>query len=339
MRQKSSLKQIFISWHYAQRTRQLAKVLDMPVYEKFITSNIVSRHLFSSLWTLWILFTKKPDVVYVQMSFMLLLMTVIYKKMRFNKLIIVADCHTKSLRRVAKGVGKKLFWKLKEWSFNNTDISMIHNDGMIKDIEKLHKRYIVIPDKIPEIAFEETEKKNEVYCVYVSSFAVDEPFQEILDTAELLGNDITLYWTGKVPKGKLESYTIPKNVKFTGYISFEEYYNLLGNANCVLVLTTEEGCLQSGAYEALALRTPIVTSDTKVLREYFGNAALYTTIHAEKISTAIKEAIVEYDTYKSNSEEIYTLRENEFSELLNTLENYVIEDAEKRFSNKKIRKT
>jgi len=31
------------------------------------------------------------------------------------------------------------------------------------------------------------------------------------------------------------------------FVLFDEYYNLIANADCLLVLTNEDDCLQSGA--------------------------------------------------------------------------------------------
>jgi len=54
-----------------------------------------------------------------------------------------------------------------------------------------------------------------------------------------------------------------------------EYYNLISNADCLLALTYEDDCLQSGAYEAFGIEVSRVISESKALRDYFGESAIY----------------------------------------------------------------
>ena len=65
----------------------------------------------------------------------------------------------------------------------------------------------------------------------------------------------------------------PANVSFTGFISYAEYLGLLQDSTGVMVLTTRDNTMQRGAYEALSLAVPIITSDFKVLRDCFADAS------------------------------------------------------------------
>jgi len=237
--------------------------------------------------------------------------------------IIIADCHTKALRRRAKGIVNKIFWPLKKFSFYKVNLAIISNVGMVKDVTELTKSYIILPDKIPEINVRKELDKKEKYCVYISSFAVDEPVREIFEAAKLLDSDIKLYWTGKIVKEKINGFVIPDNLKFTDYLSFDDYYKLIANADCILALTTEEDCLQSGAYEALSVETPMVISDTKALREFFLDAAVYTKHLPENIANNIHFAITNFQELIKKEIKLRELRNNEFIKKIRELKTLI----------------
>jgi len=312
-------RKIWITWHYSARSRNLASYLNLPIFELMIVKNSLIRHLVSSLWTIKILVVQRPKIIFIQLSFLLLLICAIYKIIRFNKVVIVADCHTKALRRKAKGQLNKIFWPLKKFSFKTINLSIISNTGMEKDIKILHRNYIILPDKIPEINYKKQSSEKSKYCVYISSFAIDEPFDEIFEVARILDPDINIFWTGKQNKNRVEGHIIPENLNFTGYMNFDEYYKLIANADCLLALTYEDDCLQSGAYEALSVVVPMVISDTKALRDYFGESAIYTDHNPINIANNIKKAIDKSILLQSNQIKMKKLRNEEFELQVNKL--------------------
>jgi len=314
-------KNVWLTWHYQARSRNLAKIFNLKLYEYFRNKNLFERHLFSFFWAIKILFKVRPKIVFIQYSFLLLLIVAVYKKIRFKKVLLVVDCHTKALRRRATGVFASLFWRLKTWSFNAADLTIISNEGLIRDISELHNNFVILPDKISEERIEKLKSKKEKYCVYISSFQIDEPFEEVLKASELLKNKLKFYWTGKCPTKVKEVKNNFPNVKFTDYLSFPDYYNLIGNADCLLALTTEDDCLQSGAYEALNMEVPFVISNKKALQSYFQNAAIYTSHNPSDIAEAIENAISNRDIIKHNILKIKSLRNKEFDEISAKIKN------------------
>ena len=319
---------VWITWHYAARSRNMSKVLDIPILEYFNNKNVLIRHSFSTLWTIFTLLKERPRVIFIQMSFMLLNIVAFYKILTFGKTIIVADCHTKALRRKARGPFSSIFWKIKKATFKLVYISIVSNVGMEKDIKELHDNYLMIPDKIPEI---ELLKNNtgEKYFVYVSSFAVDEPFDEIFEVAKQLPSDIKLYWTGRIPKNISIPKNKPSNLIFTDYISFDEYYKLIANASSILALTTEDDCLQSGAYEALAVETPMVITDSIALKAYFQNSAIYTGHSPKEITENLLSACDSHDELLKNSKSIKEKRNKEFNDIISKLISEINTNLEK----------
>jgi glycosyltransferase involved in cell wall biosynthesis len=211
------------------------------------------------------------------------------------------------------GTSGRLFWGIKSWSFKYADLCIVSNEGLIPDIRALSHNFYVLPDKIPQVPeFSLIEPVNDT-CVYVNSFAVDEPHQEVLAAARGLNRRARLFFTGKVPTSFNLLKELPANVYLTGFLPDNVYFKLLKSAGCILALTSEEDCLQCGAYEALALGVPMVLSDTLALRSYFGTAAVYVKNEASEICYGIEKALHEKDCLRVEARKIKELRTREFN--------------------------
>ena len=68
----------------------------------------------------------------------------------------------------------------------------------------------------------------------------------------------------------------PPNVRFTGFLPDPDYWALLRSADAIIDLTLMEDCLVSGAYEALAVGTPMLLSNNRASVELFAGAAAFT---------------------------------------------------------------
>lgn len=237
-----------------------------------------------------------------------------------GKIVIIVDTHTKALRRNVSGMFNWIFWSIKKLSFKSVYLTIIPNVGLINDLLKLHDNNLVFPGIIPEITYTKKINSAEKYCVYISSFAVDEPFDEMLEVSKLLANSgLKLFWTGKPPEmvdGIRSNYP---NICFTGFLKFNDYYNLIGNAECLIALTFEEDCLQSGAREAISVEVPVVTSDTKTLREYLDTAAVFTKIDVGDIYTSIQNAICNKDDFVQKIKRLKAKRKNEYTSQISYL--------------------
>ncbi len=86
---------------------------------------------------------------------------------------------------------------------------------------------------------------------------------------------------------------LPPNLHPTGFLSEQRYEELLRDADVVIDLTRMENCLVCGAYEAVAVERPLVTSDTRALRTYFNRGTVYTAHTAQSLATAIGYALRE----------------------------------------------
>jgi hypothetical protein len=85
-----------------------------------------------------------------------------------------------------------------------------------------------------------------------------------------------------------------------------------------------ENCLVCGAYEAVALQKPLVTSDTSALRSYFSAGTVFTRHEPQAIARAVREALAARTTLTLEMKELQPqLRarwDREYAALVATIE-------------------
>jgi glycosyltransferase involved in cell wall biosynthesis len=125
---------------------------------------------------------------------------------------------------------------------------------------------------------------------FISTFAADEPIEEVLQAAALLP-DVHFYITGDTRKKPAAFFAnVPSNVTFTGFLDpYRHYPGLLRAADGILVLTTRDHTLQLAGCEAVAVGKPLITSDWPYLREVFAKGTVYVGNSAESIRDGILE--------------------------------------------------
>jgi len=132
------------------------------------------------------------------------------------------------------------------------------------------------------------EAPESPYALVPFTYAADEPVDELLEAARQLPG-VSWVLTGDAPSSVRGA--APANVRFTGFVSKEEYTSLRRNAHVILALTTRESTMQSAGYEALAGGTPLITSNTRVLRGHFKDGARYVEPTAPSIADGVNEVM------------------------------------------------
>lgn len=280
---------IWITWESQRRNRTSSAELGFKLYEITYTGNRVVRYIVSIYKTLLIINKNKPDILVVQNpSLVLALLTVSLKKI-FGYIIVV-DSHNAGVRPFE---GKK-YWAnmLAKTVIENTDLTIVTNEMLGMYIQEVGGKAVILPDPFPAISCPQTSnitKSNDYYnIVCISSWAEDEPYIEVLKAAAQLPVNARLFISGN-SKGKEKVFNdiIPSNVKLTGYLSEQDYINLLCNSNLCIVLTTRNDCMVCGAYEAIAAGKSLLLSNTPVLKSYFGNYAQFTDNDGKSIAQSI----------------------------------------------------
>jgi glycosyltransferase involved in cell wall biosynthesis len=254
------------------------------------------RYVTNAWRTFHLILKEKPEIVWFQIpptfvTHLILLIKVLLGR-RFK---VVADCHNGALDR--NGLGK--FWTKIPGAIsllNYCDLVLVHNEEVASMAQRegvsssklavLEDRPSPLPDRNRRI-----DDPRPVVLVPLS-YSLDEPIDVVLDAARALPG-FTFKLTGSLRKAEAAGYTkrSSSNVVFTGYLSTEEYTVALLQCTVVLGLTSNEGVQLSVANEAVGAGKVLVLSDTRVLREFFGDAAVFTGNKAEVLVNAIEHAV------------------------------------------------
>ena len=171
-------------------------------------------------------------------------------------------------------------------------------------------------------SYEVAEDKTTV--VFICSFDVDEPVEELFIAAKDLP-DAHFYVTGnpkKAPDALLAMK--PDNVTLTGFLSNEDYAELLRVVDAVMVLTTYDFTMQRGGSEAITVGKPLITSDFKILHEVFSKGTIHIDNSPQSIIDSVNTMAVEKDKLQA---EMVTLREERDARW-----DAIAEDLEKRIA-------
>lgn len=288
----------FISWNNSARSRALAEHINAD-YSLFAPDHsLLLRQSLCFFWTIKLLSQKKPSVILTQYSFLLLLLIVIYKKTSKREIKIIADCHTKAFARLPPKIFAPVFIRVKNYLFRNVAHTFIHNNELLPSAKLICKSASVLIDPVSRL-----EKSNSFFVntekpaiTFVCSFDTDEPIDVIADVAKELSRDFQVFITGK-PKPDFIEQIKHTTIIATGYLKREEYLSLLTQSRVIVGLTTEQYCLQSSGYEAMALGKAFVTSDTISLRNFFSDSAVYTNNERQNLIDSIKKCSELHATY------------------------------------------
>jgi glycosyltransferase involved in cell wall biosynthesis len=252
------------------------------------------KYVMQSVKTWKILRELRPEIVFVQNPPLFAPLAVwMYCNLRDVPLIL--DSHT--------GVFLEPKWSwlnpLHGFLVRRARVSIVTNDHLGKRVESWGGKYFVFPDVPTEFPDAGTiDERPENFVLVVNSFSYDEPLDEVIEAARRLP-EVSFAVTGDVrrcPQPMLDN--APENVRFTGFVSRTEYVNLLNSADAAVVLTNEDYTMQRGAYEAMSLGVPIVTSDWPLLKETFFKGTRHTDNTADSIAEALKDILNNKDVFK-----------------------------------------
>jgi glycosyltransferase involved in cell wall biosynthesis len=227
-----------------------------------------------------------------------------------RKCRIIADLHT--------GVfdDPKWIWarRITLWLIKvNNGLAIVTNNGLATYAKKYGVKTFVLNDVIDEWkqvphlhedaqSASKLQDIQEDYILFPLAYAHDEPLKEILKTAKLLRKH-QFVLTGNPPSWFVKQAS--DNVYFTGYIPNHLYRSLVVSAKIICAITTKDFTMQRAAYEGLSAGVPIVTSNTSVLHEFYGNAAVFVNPTADDIAHGILYGIQHRDNLISKERSLY----------------------------------
>jgi glycosyltransferase involved in cell wall biosynthesis len=150
------------------------------------------------------------------------------------------------------------------------------------------------------------------HVTVINTFSQDEPLDEILKAAVHLP-EVRFHVTGNPKHARNRSAeALPGNVRLTGWLSEDEYAALLLGADAIMCLTTHDYTMQRGAYEAMALEKPLITSNWELLRETFYRGTIHVGNTAGEIADAVSRTMKEREELVTGMRRLRNERLNTF---------------------------
>jgi glycosyltransferase involved in cell wall biosynthesis len=208
---------------------------------------------------------------------------------RYYGFALISDAHYLGVRAMN---GSTLWQKLLDFHNQRADLVIVTNSNHAQYLTDRGCRTYVCPDPLPNLraAGSPAASVPAKAILLVCSFDADEPHEAAFAAfARLQPLGFVSFVSGNYRKARVDPAAFPW-VNFLGFVSEEEYYTYLQQCSVVVDLTSLEDCLLCGAYEALAAGRPLVTSNTRALREYFGAAALLTENTPGAIAALVERA-------------------------------------------------
>jgi len=283
---KGDGRKLWIAWQNHRRTSELNKVfqLDLVIYESNLPRIIKYPYLVLKTWNL--IRSSRPELLLVQNPSLVLTLLACLLMVKYKYKFIV-DAHNAGLLAPVKLL-KPLYSLLQK----RANITLVSNEYLARLVDSNKGKPYVLPDKIPEKpSVKKLALRGKQTILYICTFADDEPWMEVVNAARESCRATTFYITGDYRKARVNVKRMPSNVILTGFVDDTEYWNLLYSVNLAMDLTLRENCLVCGAYEAVAVGTPMILSETKLLRDYFYKGFIFAENTSESLAVKIQEGL------------------------------------------------
>jgi glycosyltransferase involved in cell wall biosynthesis len=243
------------------------------------------KYLGQTLSTWRLLLREHPDVVFVMTPPPVAILPV-YAYCALRRARYVVDAHT--------GVFVTRRWRrfqdLQFWLCRRAATTIVTSEHLAELVRSRGAGATVVPDvpvhyRVTAAAAETAE----FTVVFVTSFDRDEPIAEMVEAARRLPQ-ISFVMTGDSTSGaQTLPADLPANLTLSGFLETTAYGRLLHSAGVVIALTTDDHTMQRGAYEAIYQGTPVIVSDTELLRRAFDGGA----VHVDNSPGAIVDAVLQ----------------------------------------------
>jgi glycosyltransferase involved in cell wall biosynthesis len=308
---------LFLTWERHQRTRGLVAHLGLQLREVVVPGPRYRRYWGQIAGTLRHLRREHPPLVVLQNpSLVLNVLVLCWRTITGAKCVIVMDAHNEAVEPVV--FSWKWVRRVAAWAVRRADFTIVTNRFLAGKVAQQGGRPLVLPDPVPDVAPANTPTLaagEPLRMLVIATYAKDEPIVQILEAARGLQGQAEFHFTGnfrKLPPEVLES--APPNVKFLGFLPESDYWQRMREAHAVLDLTLMEDCLVCGAYEAVAVGRPLLLSDTRALKEYFRQGAIYSSAEPRAIAAAVGRLRAEYESLSAQIAGLRTILKTEWSE-------------------------
>lgn len=294
------MKTTFIAWTtYDRRPELLAQHLGASLHyiaygQRNRALQAPLRYVVQALQTWHVLREERPDIVFAQNPPIFCPMVAALYARRHGARLVV-DSHSGAF------IGAKWSWSrpLHRLLSRGAVTTIVQNRDLLPIVGRWGCPISLLgftPGTYP--AGDPPALEGTFNAAVVSTFAEDEPLADVIAAAQRLPA-VHFYVTGDSRRASPQLLaTLPGNCHLTGYIPYERYVGLLRAADVVIDLTTRDHTLLMGAYEAVSLGTPLITSDWPILREYFSQGTIHIPNTVEGICAGLARAREELATLR-----------------------------------------
>lgn len=312
------MRTVFISWApHCSRSDNIAREIGATshmVYKESLGSNFATvwlKYLWQTVETFRILRRERAEAA-IAMTPPVFAGFALYLYSVFSPLRYAIDVHTAALLMPR---WKHLQW-LQRFVCRHAATTLVTNDHLASLIHVGGGHTTIVRDVPVQYPVGTRFASLERFTVaVVCSFNYDEPIDEILAAASRL-TDVDFYFTGdfqRLSKAKIDG--APKNVRFTGFLSSEDYGSLLSHANAVMSLTTRDHTMLRGAYEAIYLGTPAIVSDWPLLHSAFDAGCAHVDNTAAGIAAGISKVKERPEWYRQQAHELRARKLSQWSQV------------------------
>lgn len=307
-----------VAWApYSRRSEMFARELGGPLhcvhYLKFQSKpHAPLKYLLQAIATFRLLVRERPDAVHVQ------------NPPNFCGLVVHVYCRLFGARFVIEhhsaafdGAWRHLL-PLTKFVVRKAVVNIVTSDHWAELIESWGGTALVMYDPFLELPEGKPYPLEDGFNVaFLATFAPDEPVDEVLAAAARLP-EVNFYITGAEHKRVAGGYReATENVTFTGFLdSNGEYLGLIRGADAAVVLTTRDHTLQLAGCEALAVGTPLITSDFDYLRGLFLGGTVFVPNTAEGIRAGVETMVENSNQLKGEVPEARRLGQDEWRKKL-----------------------
>jgi len=296
---------LFLGWSYSRRSEDIAIIMGIE-YFYFPLSQRIRFFQFPLLFikTLLFLSKKRPEVIFIQHPPVHAILPV-FLYCLFTKTQFIIDSHIIPGTTITEKPHHHIYLLLHRFYSYYAAVTLFHSDVILKRFKRWRCRCMVLENPVRNLEIKGNFPVRERPAVgMVSSFSPDEHILDVIESAKKL-KDVYFYITGKknkIPPGLVKSAA--ENICFTGYIKGDDYYEFLKSMDTVIVLTDREESALLGAYETISCGTPLVLSDTWIMRYYFPIGAIFVENRKEAIGKGIRKALEENEKLRREMREL-----------------------------------
>lgn len=283
---------IFLTWNDSRRSKSLSTRLGIRRVLYVAQRGGVPRHLLGTVQSVAFLARERPKLVWYQFSFLLALTLAAYARvMGRGRIRLVADLHTKALRREGHGFVRRIALPLKRWALGSCQCTLVTNPEDAKYARvRLGITPVTLPDPLPEVPDcpEAWSTDLSVDVVFICSFSEDEPVPLILEVCRRLSPRLSTAVTGNVRLlGKYFRGELQRVTRATGFLTEDDYWSILRHASCIVDLSLDPAALPCGAYEAIAVGKKPVVAYSESIVKILGNCATYTRLNPDDLERTV----------------------------------------------------